>query len=233
MILLKFIYTTILFVLIVPIAVVLATLGIIASIFSKNISHYAEKIYFRIILFLTFTKVEVEGSENIDFGKRYIVIANHQSFFDIITISASLPLQLRWVSKKSIFNIPFIGQFMRAMGYIELPRERLKTSVTIIKEKAKKIDGCPVIFPEGTRSVDGNIQKFKRGFVILAQELGLDVLPIVVFGTRDVMGKGKLLVTPFRKVKLKILKPIPNDVVVSDKEIQDKLMKMFAGELNA
>ena len=232
MIMLKFIYSVLLLIVLIPITAFLATLGVVFSFFSKRLAHYVEKLYFRIILIFTFTRVNVEGLENIDFSKRYIIIANHQSYFDIITISACIPLQLRWVSKESIFSIPFIGQFMKAMGYISLPREKLKSSVSAIKDKAKVIDGCPVIFPEGTRSYDGNIQRFKRGFVILAQELGLDVLPIVVWGTINIMRRGELIVTPFCKVKLKLLKPIPNEIIVSDKQIQDKLMNVFIEELN-
>jgi len=232
MIVIKFIYSALLLIFLIPITVFLAILGIVFSFFSKDLAHYVEKLYFRIVLLLTFTKVEVDGLENIDFSKKYIIIANHQSYFDIISISAYIPLQIRWVSKESVFNIPFIGQFMKAMGYIALPRERLKSSVTVIRDKARVIDGCPAIFPEGTRSYDGSVQRFKRGFVILAEELGLDVLPVVVWGTINIMRRGEILVTPFRKVKLRVLSPIPNEVIVSDKRIQDKLAEMFVEELN-
>lgn len=229
----KVVYTLVVFVLIIPFAVVLGFLGIFLSIFSKKIAHYCEKIFFNIILVLSFVRVEVIGLENIDKRKNYIIIANHQSAFDIIVLSARLPLQIRWVSKESVFRIPIIGQFMSAMGYISIPREKLKESVSIIKEKSKNIEGCPTMFPEGTRSVDGKLQKFKKGFILLAENTGLDLLPVVINGTRNIMPKNSLLITPFVKVRIKILTPIKNESVVSNPNILNELSELYLSNLEA
>ncbi|MGC8964734.1 MAG: lysophospholipid acyltransferase family protein [Brevinematia bacterium] len=228
----KFIYTFIVLLILIPFAVILSLAGIILSIFSKKTAHYAEKIFFNIILLLTFTNVKIYGLENIDKKKNYIIVANHQSAFDIIVLSAKLPLQIRWVSKESIFRIPFIGQFMRAMGYISIPREsNIKKSVDLVKNKTKSIDGCPTIFPEGTRSPDGKLQRFKKGFILIAENTGLDLLPVVIKNTISIMRKGELLVTPFQKVELKILRAIPNKEIIEDQKITEKLFNIFEENL--
>lgn len=229
--LLKYIFTVLVFLVLVPFTLILGVFGITFSLFSKNLGHYLEKVYFNIILFLTLTRVEVVGLENIRRGKNYVVIANHQSAFDIISLSAKLPLQIRWVSKESVFRIPIVGQFMRVMGYIPVPRGRLKESVRVVKEKARKVGGCPTLFPEGTRSKDGKLQEFKRGFVVIAEITGLDVLPVVITGTREIMEKGSLAITPLRKVRIEILPPISNDEVVRDDNIVDKVRKIYLDRL--
>ncbi|MCX8029298.1 MAG: 1-acyl-sn-glycerol-3-phosphate acyltransferase [Brevinematales bacterium] len=231
-VILKILFLVYLATLIVPITIVIGISGIILSLFSKKLAHYAEKVYFNIILFLTFTSVKVVGIENIKKGNKYVIISNHQSAFDIIVLSAKIPFVISWVSKESVFNIPVIGWFMKAMGYISLPRDNLKESVLTVKSKTKSIFGSPTIFPEGTRSSDGKLQKFKKGFVLMAQNTGLDILPVVIKGTIDIMRKGSLLITPFRKVEIKILPPIPNHDAVNDKDIIDKVMEIYRKELN-
>ncbi|MEN2997741.1 MAG: lysophospholipid acyltransferase family protein [Brevinematia bacterium] len=225
--LMKILFTVYLFLALIPLTIIFGILGITLTFFSRNLAHYVEKMYFNTILTLTFTRVEISGLENLESGKNYIVTANHQSAFDILVLSAKLPLQIRWVSKESVFRIPIIGQFMRLMGYIPIPREKLKESVSLMKKMATKTDGSPTIFPEGTRSEDGRLQKFKRGFVILARTTKLDVLPVVIKGTIEIMRKGSLLVTPFRSVKVKILSPISNEEVTNNEEIINELRRIY------
>lgn len=222
----KLIITVVGGIVIVPVTFVLGVLGIVFSIFSKRLAHYVEKLYFNVILFLSFTKVDVVGLENISKGKDYVVISNHQSAFDIVVLSARLPLQIRWVSKESVFKIPIIGQFMKAMGYISIPRENLKKSVESVKF-LKNLDGSPTIFPEGTRSEDGKLQKFKKGFLVIAQNTGLDLLPVVIKGSIKVMKKGSILVNPFVKVEVTVLPPIENSKVISNDNILDEIMEMY------
>ncbi|MFN4245455.1 MAG: lysophospholipid acyltransferase family protein [Brevinematia bacterium] len=227
MVFFKVVFTLLVFVIVVPFTVILGVSGIVLSMFSKNLAHYCEKIYFNIILFLTFTRVRVTGIENIEKGKNYLVISNHQSAFDIIVLSAKLPLQIRWVSKESVFKIPIIGQFMDAMGYIHLPRENPKKSVEIMKKYAVSVNGSPTMFPEGTRSSDGKLQRFKRGFILVARSTGLDLLPIVLKGTIRIMKKGSLIVNPFVQVEVIVLPPIDNTKVVNNEDIVDEIMELY------
>ncbi len=231
----KVFYTILVLIVILVPTIILSTAGIILSIFSKKLAHYCEKIYFKLILILSFTKVSVIGKENIPKNKNYVIISNHQSAFDIIVLSGALPLQIRWVSKESIFKIPFIGQFMKAMGYISLPREQLKKSTQTLIKETKNIDGFPTIFPEGTRSEDGKIKSFKRGFLLLSEELDLGILPIVIKGTRDVMKKNELIITPFQKVIVKILPPIERETIKNledQKEFTKKVEDLMRKELS-
>ncbi|MCS7298449.1 MAG: lysophospholipid acyltransferase family protein [Spirochaetia bacterium] len=230
--LLKIAYTLVLLPTVIILTIVIGLTAITISFFSKRVAHYFEKLYFNCILTVTFTKVNVEGIENIENTKNYVVISNHQSAFDIVTLSAKLPLRIVWVSKESVFKIPIIGQFMKSMGYISIPREKIRESINAVKEGSKKINGSPTIFPEGTRSSDGRLQKFKKGFLIIAENTGLDILPVVIKGTINIMRKGSLVVTPFVNVSLKILPPIRNDYVIGNPNILEELYSLYISNLS-
>lgn len=229
---LKFLYTLILIPLVIVLTVVIGIPAIAVSLLSKRIAHYFEKFYFNCILIVTFTRVNVEGIENIEKDKDYVVISNHQSAFDIVTLSAKLPLRIVWVSKESVFRIPIVGQFMKLMGYISIPRERIRESINAVKEGSKKVNGSPTIFPEGTRSSDGKLQKFKKGFLIVAENTGLDILPVVIKGTINIMRKGSLIVTPFVNVSLKILPPMKNEYVINNPNILEELYSLYHSNLS-
>ncbi len=165
---------------------------------SGRIVHSIGALWCRIILALAGVRVRVKGLENLKGSAPRIFLSNHQGAFDIPVLQGYLPLQFRWVSKKSLFRIPVVGWSMTLAGYIGIERENTKKAFRDLLRAAEKIkSGTSVlVFPEGTRSTTGRLLPFKKGAFILARKSGVDIVPIAVTGTRDIMKKGSLMIAP-------------------------------------
>lgn len=176
---------------------------------NENFTHNLAKIWAKSILFAGRIRVTVTGYSNIDPGRSYIYMSNHQSNFDIPVLLAYLDIQFRWLAKAELFKIPIFGYAMKRAGYISIDRSNRKSAFESLKEAAKKIrNGVSVlIFPEGTRSRDGNIRPFKKGGFALAVDSGVPVVPIVIHGTWSIMSKKGIRIKP-GNVVIEILKPI-------------------------
>lgn len=155
--------------------------------------------------------VRVEGLEKLDATRPYIFAANHQSQFDIFALQGHFNFDFRWLAKKELFAIPFFGQAMRSAGYIPVDRSHGRQAVKSLNEAARRIaEGTSVIiFPEGTRSLDGRLQPFKAGGMTLAIKSAVDLVPIAILGTHEILPKGKLLARP-GKVVIRVGEPIPS-----------------------
>lgn len=151
------------------------------------------------------------GRERVAAGQTYVLVANHQSLGDILVLFG-LFKHYKWVSKRAIFRVPFIGWNMMLNDYVGLLRGDPKSIEQMMQEcRAHLRRGSSVMmFPEGTRSTDGEIKAFKHGAFTLASELGLQLVPIVVDGTRDALPKhGLMLDHPwFLQVRVHVLDPI-------------------------
>lgn len=143
-------------------------------------------------------KVTTSGLDNFDPRRPYVFVANHQSLFDIPAVYYSTPANLRFIAKKSLFYIPFFGPYLALAGYIALDRANRRKAIASHDRAAEKIRrGVPIIsFPEGTRSPDGDIGKFKKGAFMLALKAGVPIVPVSLSGTKDVLPKHTLLVRP-------------------------------------
>lgn len=151
-------------------------------------------------------RVRFEGLENLDKNRNYVAVANHQSTADIFMLSG-LHFPFKWVSKESIFKIPFFGWNMHSTQYIRLKRGDLQSIKGMMKEcrhwLARK--ESIMMFPEGTRSEDGNLLPFRDGSFKLAYESGTPILPIVIVGTREIFPKHSLKIAPRGYVSIRIL----------------------------
>ncbi len=139
-----------------------------------------------------FWKHRIEGLENIEKGKSYVIVMNHNAMMDIPTLYL-LPLNFRWVSKREVFKIPFFGQFLVLHGDIAIERGSGSAAMAqVVKEGKEWLSrGASVaIFPEGTRSKSGDIGRFKAGAFNLAREADVEVLPVVMDGTRRMIKRG-------------------------------------------
>lgn len=174
-----------------------------------NLSHIAARLWGRSILAVSGIRVRVAGMQRIDPAKSYIFMSNHQSNFDIPVLLAFLKVQFRWLAKEELFKIPFFGYSMQRAGYISINRSDRRSAFLSLKRAARIIrEGVSVmIFPEGTRSKDGQIRPFKKGGFILALDAGVPIVPVVIHGTRSIMPKDRLRIRPGR-VTLEILAPI-------------------------
>ncbi len=175
----------------------------------------------RIICFLIydlvpFSKRTIDGLENIEKGKPYVMTLNHNSGFDIFA-AYKIPLNFRWVSKREVFWVPFMGPLLSIHGDIPIERGNPKKAMAKVSRLGKlwlKRGATVAIFPEGTRSKDGEIHNFKMGAFSLAKEAGVEILPVVMTGTNDVFKKG-WLVNWNHRVAIRVLKPVSAEEVAS------------------
>jgi 1-acyl-sn-glycerol-3-phosphate acyltransferase len=190
------IYTFVVIVWVVLATIVLGTAAIATSLISRTGDpvHRIAALWAKSILFVSRIDVTVNGLSNLDPSQSFIYMSNHQSNFDIPVLLACLPVQFRWLAKAELFRIPIFGRGMRAAGYISIDRFNRASAFESIRVAAKKIkEGVSVmIFPEGTRSLDGNIRPFKKGGFVLAVDSGVPIIPIILHGTRSIMPKGRL-----------------------------------------
>ena len=154
------------------------------------------------------------GMEHVDRNKSYVIVLNHNAMVDIPTLYY-VPRNFRWVSKREVFAIPFFGQFLMLHGDICIDRGRAAEALEqLVREGRKWIArGASVaIFPEGTRSKDGEIHRFKAGAFTLAKEAGVEILPVVLDGTRTLVKKSRMF-NWGNRITLRVLPPVPVEEV--------------------
>lgn len=159
---------------------------------------------------------QVEGRGQIDRRKPYVIVINHRAMTDIPTLYY-LPLNFRWVSKREVFRIPFFGQFLSVHGDICIDRGRASEAMEKLLLQGRRWLGRGVsvaIFPEGTRSKDGAIHRFKAGAFVLAREAGVDLLPVVMEGTTTLVKKNKLF-NWGNRITVRVLPPVTAEHVAA------------------
>src|SRR5688572_16734584 len=190
--------------------IVLGTLSVLSTFFDRkgHAAHWCARAWAWLILATTGVDVKIEGLDRIEHGETYIFISNHQSIYDIPVILASLPFQLRIIAKESLGHFPFLGWHLVRAGHLLVDRSHPDRS-SILKRWRRLVSDrlSLIIFPEGTRSADGRIGRFKAGSFLLALEAGLTIVPLTVSGSRHVMRKGRLMTCPGH-VTLHVHEPI-------------------------
>lgn len=162
----------------------------------KSVAWSFAKLSARNLGRLTGVRVRVHGAEHLTGPGPYIFAPNHQSHFDIAALLGWLPGQNRFVAKKELFAEPILGMVLRTLGMIPVDRENPLEAIDLLT-KAAQGGSSLIIFPEGTRSRDGQLLPFKQGPFVAAILLKLPVVPVICRGTREVMPKGGYLsITP-------------------------------------
>jgi 1-acyl-sn-glycerol-3-phosphate acyltransferase len=135
-------------------------------------------------------KFTVHGEVPADPRRPYVVVANHESFVDILLIS-HLPMEMKWLSKAQFFTFPLVGWMMRLAGDIPLVRGQRESAIAALEQCRDRLDKrvSVMIFPEGTRSKEGELQPFKDGAFSTAIEAGVPILPLAVHGTKTALRK--------------------------------------------
>ena len=174
---------------------------------NKNHTWRFAKAQARTLARLCGVRVRVRGLEHLGAGP-YMLTPNHQSHFDIAALLGYLPGNNRFAAKKEMFQEPVLGAVLRTMGMIPIDRENPLEAIDTLNRL--KGDRCStIIFPEGTRSRDGNLLPFKKGPFVAAIHLGIPVVPVVCKGTRAVMPRGGYLSIVPGSVEIVVLEPIP------------------------
>lgn len=175
---------------------------------------------------------KLEGKEHVPPGGTYVYVSNHQSMVDVLSCF-STGLDYKWVSKVENFYAPFIGWAMVLNRYVALKRGHLPSILRMFRRCERCLrDGESLwIFPEGTRSPDGEIQRFFRGAFVLAARNDVPIVPVVVEGTGRILGKGSRRLVP-APVTVRILPPIsPASVGGDDRKLRDMVHEVMTAEL--
>jgi 1-acyl-sn-glycerol-3-phosphate acyltransferase len=190
--------------------IVLGTTSILSSLVdpSGDFGHRCARAWAWLVLRTTGVRVSVRGIEKLERNRSYVFASNHQSIYDIPIVFTSIPLQLRIVAKASLGNFPFLGWHLRRTGHLLIDRKN--PGAGVVKKMARLVGGARslIVFPEGTRSVDGSVARFKGGMFLVAIDAGLPVVPVSIAGSRHVMLKGRLMTCP-GEVTFTIHDPIP------------------------
>jgi 1-acyl-sn-glycerol-3-phosphate acyltransferase len=158
-------------------------------------------------------RVKVFGVERIQNPRNpYVVVSNHQSMADIPVLS-HLPWEMKWMAKKELFSVPFVGWELKLAGDIRVDRDNPRDAVQSIRRARAYLDErCSVmVFPEGTRSRDGDMGPFLDGAFRLAVDAGVPILPVVVEGTFDCLPKKSWKFGKATGIRVEVLDPIPTD----------------------
>jgi len=195
----KLLYQCIIALPILVVATILCALITIICIPWKNSwwLHQIQAIWARIFCWLFFIPVTIKGAENIRPGQSYVFVSNHQSYFDTFIIYGWLPVVFKWLMKKEISRIPLVGAACKAAGHIAIDRSHARAASESLAEVEKQlVNGVStVIFPEGTRTSDGEVARFKRGAFQIAWNVNLPIIPIRLDGCYEVMNRHTSIVT--------------------------------------
>lgn len=144
------------------------------------------------ILKLTGIRLNVTGREHIVPGQRYVILSNHASYFDPPVLVLALGLQYRWVIKKELRKVPLFGLALETSRNLFIDRSKGSDALSSIKRGVAQLpDGTGILlFPEGTRSRDGQLLPFKKGGFVIARDGGLPILPVTIRGSHDRLPKG-------------------------------------------
>ena len=144
----------------------------------------------RSLLFFARTKVTVEGLEKIDPDSSFVFASNHASYFDTPVVLSHIPVQFRFLAKRGLFQIPFLGTHLTRAGHIPVPRENPRAAVKTLTLAAQIIHEhrtSILIFPEGGRTEDGLLHEFKEGGAYIAIKAQVPIVPVTLIGTRRVL----------------------------------------------
>lgn len=142
-------------------------------------------------------ELEVTGADNIDQGRSYVVVANHTSTLDIMACFVAVPIPIRFLAKKELFRVPILSSAMRAIGIVEVDRTARAAVHEQINSRAKHLVATGrslIIYPEGTRSLDGSLGSFKKGAFTIAVGSRLPILPVSIHGSAHAWPARSMLV---------------------------------------
>lgn len=176
--------------------IVLSMFALFVAFFDKREEtiHRIGRFWAKLHLSIAGIDVSMKGLDKLS-SPPYVLMCNHQSALDIYALMAGLPLSFKWIAKRQLFRIPLFGWAIRKAGYISIDRENPREALKAIEEAARKIrEGMNIIiFPEGTRSADGELLPFKKGGFTLALRAMVPVVPVGIYGSSALQPKGSFI----------------------------------------
>lgn len=199
-----------------PVLLVLTILTALVTIIGSLLGnahtwgYYPGKVWSQLVCYLLLIPVEVHGREKLHKRTSYVFVPNHQGAFDIFLIYGFLGRNFKWMMKKSLRKIPFVGKACESAGHIFVDRSSPKKVLATMRQAESSLkDGVSlVVFPEGARTFSGHMGYFKRGAFQLADELQLEVVPVTIDGSFEILPRTGKWIHRHRMI-LTIHTPIP------------------------
>ena len=211
MVVLRFLYQ---WIIVMPIRVVITIMTALITIIGCFLGnhrvwgYYPGLIWSRLFCLISLVRIEVRGREKLDRSTSYVFVANHQGAYDIFLIYGYLGHKFKWMMKSSLRRIPFVGAACAAAGFIFVDRSGKGLRATLAAAEKILTGGMSlVVFPEGSRTPDGKIHRFKKGAYQIADDLSLPVVPLTIDGSYRVLSKNSKLIRP-GKIVLTVHDPI-------------------------
>lgn len=173
---------------------------VVAALTGKrgDAAFHGTQVYAWCMLKVCGIRLQVSGLQHIQPGQRYVILSNHASYFDPPALVLALGLQYRWVIKKELRKIPLFGLALETSRNLFIDRSRGSDALESIKKGVAQLpDGTGILmFPEGTRSWDGQLLPFKKGGFVIARDGRLPILPVTIRGSHDRLPKGQAAFSP-------------------------------------
>ena len=207
---------------------------VVAPFSPRKASRWFAGMWARTLLRMVPARLETIGGDALDQSRSYVIVANHQSLFDIPVLYGWLKLDLKWVMKKELRKVPLIGSGCAMMGHIFLDRSNRQAAIVQLKQVKKDLlPGTSILFfPEGSRSRDGHMKVFKSGAFLMAKDLDIPILPITVKNTDTILPPDGMKLSPGR-AQMIIHPPIDVDQVRSSspEQLRDVAWQIIAAPL--
>lgn len=209
--------------------------AIILSWFNaKKPVHKLGMIWAKSVFFLLGKKITVKSKEHIDINKKYILVANHSSLFDIVAITSFYP-DVSWFGHERLMRVPVFGHFLKLTDYIPFKEPTVTNTRHMLNQLLEKSSNQSVaLFPEGTRTLNGQINPFYRGFIYLFRTRDIEILPLTLNGFYELKPKNRFYIDFRSKLEVVIHKPIPRKELIekTDREIIDKVKTVIESAHN-
>ncbi len=189
---------------------VLIWVSYVLVLFSRKYTDPMFRFWAGRILSICGARATVTGLEKINSSRSYVIVSNHLSLYDSPLLVRYLPLSVRFLAKRELFKIPVMGGYMGRTGHIPIDRSNPRAALTSMVEASRLVSehgSSILIYPEGTRSMDGKLQPFKDGAALLAIKAGLPLLPVAVVGTEKIL-PSKGVVIQSGDIQLRVGDPV-------------------------
>ena len=213
----------------------LASITLVGALLGKadRVGTWAARTWARWTLAASGTTVRLEGVHNLPPGRPQIIVANHVSWYDVFALAAWLPKRYRFAAKKELARIPIFGQAWQSAGHISIDRGDRNAAVAALAAAGAAIrsdNSAIIIFPEGTRSATGELLPFKKGAFMLARQLGVEIVPVAIVGSRAIQPKNDWRVNK-GEITVRFAPPIdPSEYGETGRE---ELIQRVRGEIEA
>jgi 1-acyl-sn-glycerol-3-phosphate acyltransferase len=178
------------------------------------------RFWARTIFLILGKTIRVEGKENIPHNLHYMLIANHSSLFDIVAIASVFP-DVAWFGHERLMKVPVLRRFLILTDYIPMRKTSYRNTREMIDKLKESSKTCNIaIFPEGTRSLDGKINDFYRGFIILLRSSEIDVLPVTLNGFYSLKPKNRFSINFSAKPEVRIHRHFERSALIDKSDLE-------------